>query len=190
MDGNKEVFSRALQNLVINDLIIQIKMVYSSLSGGMMETVRVFVSKGDKTAVTCPFCEKTSAVSVAKFKGFKHTLVTKCSCQQRFKVELNFRQYHRKKVELIGEIINVSTDSSDWRKVTILDLSLVGLRFKVDGSTDIEKGHIVRVRFTLDNQKATEIEKEVGVVNIRQDQFGCEFLIIDYEKELGFYLRS
>lgn len=46
------------------------------------------------------------------------------------------------------------------------------------------------MRFTLDNQKATEIGKEVGAVNIRQDQFGCEFLIIDDEKELGFYLRS
>ena len=67
---------------------------------------------------------------------------------------------------------------------------MVGLRFKLEGTTDIEKGHVLRVRFTLDNQKVTEIEKEVGVVNIRQDQFGCEFLIIDYEKELGFYLRS
>ena len=155
-----------------------------------MKTVRVFVGKGDKTAVTCPFCEKTSAISVEKFKDLKHTLVTKCSCQQRFIVELNFRQYHRKKVELIGDVLNVSTDSNDWRKITVLDLSMVGLRFKMVGTTDIEKGHILRVRFTLDNQRATEVTKEVGVVNSRQDQFGCEFLIIDYEKELGFYLRS
>lgn len=155
-----------------------------------MKTVRVFVGKGDKTAVTCPFCEKTSAVSVAKFKELKHTLVTKCSCQQRFNVELNFRQYHRKKVKLIGDVLNVSTEASDWHKVTVLDLSMVGLRFKVVGTTDIEEGHILRVRFTLDNQKATEVEKEVGVLNNKEDEFGCEFLIIDYEKELGFYLRS
>jgi hypothetical protein len=156
----------------------------------MMKTVRVFVGKGDQTAVTCPFCQKTRAVSVGKFKDVKHTLVIKCSCQQRFNVELNFRQYHRKKVKLIGDVKNVSTESNDWQKVTVVDLSLVGLRFKVVGNTDIEKGHVLRVRFTLDNQRATEVEKEVGVLNSKEDEFGCEFLIIGYEKELGFYLRS
>ncbi len=88
-------------------------------------------------------------------------------------------------MKLIGDVLNVSTESTGWRKVTVIDLSMVGLRFEVVGHNDIEMGHILRVRFTLDNQKATEIEKEVGVVNNRQDQFGCEFLIIDDEKELG-----
>ncbi|MBT8355809.1 MAG: PilZ domain-containing protein [Desulfofustis sp.] len=156
----------------------------------MMKTVRVFVGKGNKTAITCPFCQKTNEVSVGKFKNLKHTVVTKCSCQQQFTVELNFRQYHRKKVELNGEVRNVSTGSSKWLEVTVVDLSMVGLRFKVVEATDIEKDHILRVRFTLDNQKATEIEKEVGVLNRKNDEFGCEFLFIDYEKELGFYLRS
>jgi len=155
-----------------------------------MRTVRVFVSKGDETAVTCPFCQKTTSVSVEKFKGFKHTLVTKCSCQQRFKVELNFRQYHRKDVELFGEFLNISSDSSDWQTVIVINLSMIGLRLKVIGPTDIKEGHILRVRFHLGNQNTTQIEKEVGVVNTRNDQYGCEFLILDYEKELGFYLRS
>ena len=93
-------------------------------------------------------------------------------------------------MKLIGDVINVSTESTKMQKVTVIDLSMVGLRFKVVGNSDIEKGHILRVRFTLDNQKATEVEKEVGVLNNKDDEFGCEFLIIDYEKELGFYLRS
>lgn len=155
-----------------------------------METVRVFVSQGNRTAVTCPFCQKTSSVSVSKYKGVKHTLVTQCSCQQRFKVELNFRQYHRKNVKLIGENLNISSGSSDWYTIVVVNLSLIGMRFKVIGPTDIKKGHILRVRYTLDNQKATQIEKEVGVVNVRDDHYGCELLNLDYEKELGFYLRS
>jgi hypothetical protein len=72
----------------------------------------------------------------------------------------------------------------------VLDLSMVGLRFRLLEAADLEKGDVLRVRFTLDNKKATEIEKEVGVLNNKGDQFGCEFLIMDYEKELGFYLRS
>jgi len=93
-------------------------------------------------------------------------------------------------VKLIGEFLNISSGSSDWYTIIVVNLSLIGMRFKVISPADIKKGHILRVRFTLDNQKATQIEKEVGVVNIRNDHYGCELLNLDYEKELGFYLRS
>lgn len=155
-----------------------------------MKTVRVFVSKTNLAAVTCPFCEKTNSLSVEKFKGIKHTVVTQCVCQQRFKIELNFRAYHRKTVKIIGEFLNITSGSRNWEIITIIDLSMTGLRIKAIGPTDIQKGHILRVRFSLDNQKAAQIDKEVGVVNISKDTYGCEFLILDYEKELGFYLRS
>lgn len=83
---------------------------------------------------------RKSAVYVGKFKELKHTLVIRCSCQQRFKVEVNFRQYHRRKVKLIGDVLNVSIASTGWRKVTVIDLSMVGLWFEVVGHTGIEKG--------------------------------------------------
>lgn len=156
----------------------------------MMKTVRVFVDRGNQTAITCPYCQKTSSVSVEKYKGFKHTLVTQCSCKQRFKVELNFRQNRRKNVKLIGEVLNISSNSNDWFTVTVTNLSMTGLRFKAIQATDIKKSHILRIRFTLDNQKFTQIEREAGVINIRDDHYGCEFLNLHYEKELGFYLRS
>lgn len=162
----------------------------AQLPGGPMKTVKVLVGKGGQAGITCPYCQKTHLVSVDKFKEAKHTIISKCSCQERFKVELNFRQLFRKDVKLAGKIINLSTGSRDWYAVTIVNVSMGGLRFKVIGSTDIEEGHQLRVNFTLDNKKATEIDREVEVTSRKDNQIGCEFLNLDYEKDLGFYLGT
>ena len=52
--------------------------------------------------------------------------------------------------------------------------------------TDIKIGHRLHVRLTIDDQKASEIEKEARVIGIRDDYYRCEFLNPAYqEKELG-----
>lgn len=155
-----------------------------------MKKVSVFVDKGNYAAFICPYCQNPHSVSVEKFKGLKHNLVTRCTCQQQFEVELNFRQYFRKKVKFAGEFLNVTAGSKTWFPITIVNLSVVGLRFKALEQTDIEEGHQLRIKFSLDNQKATAIDKEVRVTNVKDDYFGGEFLNLHYEKELGFYLRS
>ncbi len=155
-----------------------------------MKTVKVFVDKGGHAGIICPHCEKNHDVSVGKFKGSKHNLVTKCTCQKQFKVELNFRQFYRKNVKFVGEFMNISNGSSHWYTMTVTNLSMIGLRFKVIGSSNVENGHQLRVKFTLDNQKATGIDKEVTVISIDDDLYGGEFFNQDYQKELGFYLRT
>lgn len=69
----------------------------------------------------------------------------------------------------------------------VIDLSLNGIGFKTIGSTDIEQGHRLRVQFTHDNKKAAEVERDVTLVNIRKNHYGCQFLNQNFEKELGFY---
>lgn len=156
----------------------------------LMKTVEVFVGQGNHAGITCPYCQRTYEVSVGKYKGGKHSIVTKCACQERFKIKLNFRQFYRKDVKLAGDFINNSAGSKDWHAMIVNNLSMIGLRFKATGSTGIEIGHQLRVKFTLDNQKATDLYEEVKVINIDGDQYRCEFLNKDYEKELGFYLRT
>ena len=155
-----------------------------------MKTVKISVGLGGKAGIICPYCQKNHQVSVAKFKGSKHNLVTKCTCQNQFKVELNFRQLYRKNVKLVGEFINISTGSTNCYMMTVVDLSMMGLRFRMVGSTDIKQGHKLRVKFTLDNKKATSIEKEVSVLDVRNEHYGCKFSNKDFEKELGFYLQT
>ena len=154
-----------------------------------MESIEAFVNKEHYTAFTCPFCQRTHRVSVAKHKGIKHSIIAKCTCNEQFKITLNFRQFYRKSVNLSGEVLNVSTGTKVWYALTVLNLSMSGIRFKVIGPKDIEKGHRLNVRFTLDDQQGSAIDKEVRVVEMRDDQYGCEFLNLAYEeKELGYYL--
>jgi hypothetical protein len=156
-----------------------------------VKKISVFVNTGNQTTVTCPYCQKTYSVSVEKYKGLKHNLITRCSaCQERFEVALNFRQYFRKSVKLAGEAVNLSTESAKRHPITIVDLSMIGLRFKNIVPNDFQKNHRLQITFTLDNQKAWQIKKEVRVVEITRDRYGCEFMNLDYEKELGFYLFS
>lgn len=154
-----------------------------------MKTVSAFVNKESYTTFTCPHCQKTHRIPVAAQKGLNHKILSACSCQNRFEVNLNCRQFYRKEVNLVGEVQNLSTDSKDSHAMAVVDLSMGGLRFKSTGQTGIIIGHRLHVRFTLDDQKANEIEKEARVVNIQSDYYGCEFLNLAYqEKELGIYL--
>lgn len=154
-----------------------------------MKTVNAFVNKENYTAFSCPYCQKTHRISVAKYKGVKHKLKTKCNCGKLFEIHLNFRQFYRKNVQLVGKVMNVSSGSSNWYAMTVVDLSMSGLKFKVIGQKNIQKNHRLRVNFTFDDQRGARISKEVRVIDIRDDYYGCEFLNLAYEeKELGYYL--
>ena len=154
-----------------------------------MKTVEAYVNKENYTAFSCPFCQRTHRISVATLQGKKHSIIAKCTCGERIELKLNFRQFYRKSVHLPGEIINISTGSENWHAMTISDLSMSGLRFKLSGTHDIKQGHRLHVRFTLDNKQGSVIDKEVRVVNVKNNFYGCEFLNLAYEeKELGYYL--
>ncbi len=157
----------------------------------MKKSVTAFVNKENYTLFICPYCEKNHRIFVAKYKAGKHTILYRCSCRKKFVIELNFRQFYRKKVNLIGEVINISSGSNRWYAMTVVDISMTGLRFKLIGPKEIKEGHRLRVRFTLDGQQDDRIDKDVRVISIGEDHYGCEFLNLAYEeKELGFYLFS
>ena len=154
-----------------------------------MKIVDAYVNKENYSAFTCPYCQHTHRISVATLQGKKHNIVAKCLCDKRFKLKLNFRQFYRKIVNLTGEVLNFSVGSNDWYAITVMDLSMGGIRFKKTGPKDIKIGHRLHVRFTLDDQQKNVIDKEVRVVDIKHDTYGCEFLNLAYEeKELGYYL--
>lgn len=154
-----------------------------------MKTVNTFVNKENYISFTCPYCQRTRRISVEEHKGINNKLVTKCTCQNRFMIDLNYRQFYRKEVNLVGEVKNVSTGSRNYYSMVVVNLSMSGLLFKVIGPKDIKNGHRLHVRFTLDDKQANEIDKEARVIDIRGDYYGCEFLNLAYEeKELGYYL--
>ncbi|MEN8141014.1 MAG: PilZ domain-containing protein [Thermodesulfobacteriota bacterium] len=132
-------------------------------------------------------------ISVAKFKGHKHSLKVKCTCGESFAAALDFRERYRKSTNLdakYGKLDRVEKIEPRM-KCKIADLSLSGLALSISGSHDLRVGDDVMVQFNLDDQVKTEIKRRVTVRSIGQGFVGCQFAEADspaYDKALGFYL--
>ncbi|MFH1215127.1 MAG: PilZ domain-containing protein [Pseudomonadota bacterium] len=155
-----------------------------------MEQITVQVGKDNSVMLCCPFCGVAKSVSLDKFKDVKHVIIVRCGCNNRFQVHLNFRKNYRKSLTLPGEFMILPSTTEIWRKMIVCDLSRTGMGFEMIDTVVMNKDVELRVRFNLDNNKRTLIDKKVIARFVGDDGFiGCEFVELNlYEKELGFYL--
>ncbi len=156
-----------------------------------METIQANVNDENRVTFLCPYCERPFHISVWEYKNVKRELAIRCNCSKDFRLILNFRRFYRRKVILVGEAINLSMHDSTWTVVTIMNLSMGGVRFKVLEPINVQEGDKIRIRFTLDSPQEEVIDKQVIVRNTRDNEFGCEFMsLTDVENELKSYLHE
>jgi len=73
--------------------------------------------------------------------------------------------------------------------MTVRNISLTGIGFETLSPHGLGKGDEIRVRFTLDDAKQSEIERDVIVRVVKDKYIGGEFSDPNlYDKTLGFYL--
>lgn len=158
---------------------------------------RVHVNKENLAAIKCPHCGIMKLISVAKFKGHKHSLKVRCTCGESFSAALDFRERYRKSTNLDALYAKIDMDlrrvemQEPNLKCKVADLSLSGLALSINGAHDLRVGDDVIVRFSLDDQVNTEIKRRATVRVIGQGFVGCQFAESDspaYDKALGFYL--
>ena len=147
----------------------------------------------DKTAVlNCPHCGRQKAIQTDTLRGHKLKLKVKCSCNETFTVNLEFRKKVRKKVYLYGTYINHSRNGSSG-DVRIINVSVGGLEFTSLDKQDFKVGDELTVKFNLDDEHQFEISKDVIVLEIRQRSVGCKFGTpskLDFVGPLGQYVMS
>ena len=95
--------------------------------------------------------------NVFKFKDTHKRLKAKCKCGEVFRVELEFRRYYRNEVRLAGEYFFQEKD--ERRDILIEDISMTGIRFSTLKPHNISKDDSVELKFTLTNQRKTEIQR-------------------------------
>ncbi len=137
-------------------------------------------------------------ISVHKFKGVKHTLKVKCTCNNSFSVSLDFRERYRKSTNIEAKYTKLDKDikktemqAEPTLKCKVADLSLSGLALTIIGSHNLQVGDDLMVAFTLDDKASTQIKRRAAVRVIGQGFVGCQFAEADspaYDKALGFYL--
>jgi hypothetical protein len=172
-----------------------------------MSDLNVFVTKSDTAVIECPKCQKRKSISVASHKGKKYSTTVKCSCKNIFTIHLDFRQYYRKSTSLDGRYQKKELDlQGHYEKIgaqptatkqaknrtvncTICDISIGGISMQIIGKHLLKVGDKLRVEFELDNNKKTQILREVSIKSINDNNIGAEFTNThDSDAALGFYL--
>ena len=160
---------------------------------GAMETLKVYVSLDDDTAVLeCPHCGTAKTRYVGKFKGNKRNIRLKCTCQSTFQVSLEFRRAYRKETNTQGYYARLP-ENADWRKILITDISLNGIGLLAQGVPTLSRGDEFTLRFNLDDRRHSRVEKEAVVRWVKDRDIGCQFTTSvgdddTYDTALNFYL--
>jgi hypothetical protein len=149
---------------------------------------KVYVDDNDQAIIICPKCGLKKNIDVTDFKDTHKRLKAKCQCGEIFRLTLESRNHHRKKVWLAGEYSIQGKDEKG--EINIEDISLGGIRFASLKPHYISRNDTVELKFTLDNPMKTEIHTPVTVKWIIDHNVGGQFFDPkSLEKDLGPYLR-
>lgn len=173
-----------------------------------MDEIKVFVNSANNAVIVCPRCGIRKSSHVEQFKGAKHTIKVRCTCNHQFTVHLDFRKNYRKEtdldatylkkdVDLTGYYVNLSR-GDDWDESNadkqavnckIKNISLGGIGLQPMGLHMTKEDDALRVRFRLDDAKRSPIDRNVVVVSISKNLVGCRFTEpMERDQALGFYL--
>jgi hypothetical protein len=143
----------------------------------------------DNTAVIkCPQCGTTRKVNAAKLNNPRGPLKARCKCGAAFHVLFDVRKAYRKETRLHGNYVKHSGDEEQGR-IIVRNISLSGIGFTTLTKHNLKQGDKVKLKFTLDDKRRSEIEKD-GIVKAVNDKYiGCQFTDSDQrDGALGFYL--
>ncbi len=148
---------------------------------------KVFVNKDQMASFTCPKCKKVKRMDVSKFCGNEKEvrLNFKCKCTHSFPVVLERRQYIRKPVCLLG---NVVRDRKKYA-MKVEDLSRYGMRIRLlDKNVPVTVDEVLEIEFNLDDANKTLVNKEVIIQTVMPKNLGVKFKSTDHYDKFGKYL--
>ena len=155
-----------------------------------LSDVEVFVHNKMVVSFACPVCKLEKEIAVERIKDVYHWNVnaTCRRCAHKFKVSFNFRKYYRKETYLHGLLFD-SFDSIDpVGDVIITDISLTGVGFECN-KCNFDVGSVIILRFILDDEQRSRIEKKISIESIREKKVGALFLDEKgFDKILGKYI--
>ena len=138
--------------------------------------VEVFVHKKIVVSFRCPVCNLEKSVNVEKIKDVSHWSVnaTCRRCAHKFKVSFNFRKFYRKETSLHGLLYASYETLEPLADINITDISLTGMGFDSE-RWPLREGEVVVVRFMLDDENESALEKEIEIRSVRGSKVGAVF---------------
>jgi len=152
---------------------------------------------------TCPRCSQSTSTNISEvfLKNRSSEIEWRCACGYRFKYNLERRRHNRKKVKLSGWY-NYSNEVRlapgivagkfvGKGKMTVLDLSVSGLKVKLRKKEDLKINDRFQVEFHLNDAYRTLVRETATIKTIHKKTIGGVFQPSKSQnRELGFYLLS
>jgi len=153
-----------------------------------MEAQIVRLNPDNMAVIKCPQCGTARTVNAAKLDNPRGPLKARCKCGAAFHVLFEVRKAYRKETRLHGNYVKDSA-GEEQGGIIVRNISLSGIGFITLTKHNLKQGDKVKLKFTLDDKRRSEIEKN-GVVRVVNDKsIGCQFTGSDQQDEaLGFYL--
>jgi len=152
---------------------------------------KVLVNVENIAVFECPKCGTTRTVDMLDKKHLGESIKTRCTCKKcdhTFVVDviLERRKYYRKETNLAGEFS--APDDKSKGLIKIHNVSLSGVRFKVNEPKAFQEGQKINIIFTLDDSHRSEIKKEIIIKNVDGLFINAEFVTVDQYDKLASYL--
>jgi hypothetical protein len=153
---------------------------------------RVYITRKQMATFTCPQCKRARTTDVSKYARSSKTIKVKvrCPCGHSYTAILEKRRRYRKDTSLPGTYQHY-VDGRPRGKglMTVRDLSVTGMKLRVNPGESFAVGDLLKVEFHLDDAQRTLIRKKVVIRNVNMPYLGTELAPTEtVDKALGFYL--
>ncbi len=152
----------------------------------------VAFAENDRAVFSCSKCSKSKITDVSKYilSDSEVKLKYKCACGNTNKVILERRRNNRQSTSFTG-VYTIYDKNSEASKglITICNISLTGLRFKVEGRPNLSLYSKIRIEFKLNGKQ--RISKKGIIKNSMGNYYGIEFCEKDkFDKTIKYFITS
>jgi hypothetical protein len=154
-----------------------------------MNVRKIHCCKKVECTVACHFCGNPNRIDTTTVK-VEQPIKIECKCGNCFFIQLEKREYYRKKVKLTGIYKRILPDNQEKGKIIIEDISYTGIGCRTLKKNSLKIEDILQIEFILDDVKNSLIIENGIVKDIRDRYLGIRFhdLSQHSRKLIGFYL--
>lgn len=152
-----------------------------------MEPLKVYVNERDEATIVCSSCGKRKKVAARQYMEDSRSIQVKCTCGFVFPIAFEKRKHYRKVARIQGDY-TVVEGPNEKGSMTVRDISRTGVSFETHGDHFLKVGHVVKIRFVLDDADKSVVSKSVEIRNVEGRRIGASFIEGDFPKALAFYL--
>ena len=152
----------------------------------------VYINQNKQANFICTACRRQWKKDVSKFYNIQKQIRLKvnCKCGNSWTCVLEKRRHIRKAVSSLGTYTYTPPGRSAYKgNMEVLDISLRGLKIKLDREWQFKIGELMEVAFSLDNKTKKVLKRIVVIKNIDKRNIGVSFRDVNRnDPDIGFYL--